>query len=1096
MSLLDLAAAGGQDVLPGQWRLARVEVVNWGTFNGFHGVDVSRKGQLVTGGSGTGKSTLLDAITAVLTPKGAVRFNAAALDAEGGGRDRNWVSYVRGAWGRQADQEEERTVAKYLRPGPTWSGILLRFENEVDPPLNLIRLFHMRGSSTNPADLKELSAITQGPQALLDFAPYAQGGIDKRRLDRELKPIISTTSRQAGYLRRMRARLGIRTENALLLLHRTQAAKNITNLDDLLRRFMLPRPDTFDRADKAVEQFGELRDAYEHVVDARLQRDALLEVTRAADDALEAGKQVGELSALARGVDDYAAGLKLRLAGAELREAEALEVEAAAGLERARHGVQVAEDSREAARERLLGLGGAELRAHEARIVDAEGEARRTGARRTRFAEQLAQVNIPFPQVEGDYAVLADTARKALQDPDPPAVSHDLQDRAATARKRAERLREELRFLEKHGSNIDPRLVEVRDRLAQALGVAPGLLPFAGELISVKPEYDDWRGAIERVLRPLATSLLVREQEIAAVRNYVEGRNLGVNLTFEAVETSPAPPPSAGFANSLVNRVSVEQGVFADALWHRLVRRFDYRCVDSPDQLGHVERGVTIAGLVKQPGQRYVKADRHPVGDQARWVLGGDIEPKQRALRQRLRVAEGEYDSATSELQAANQARDLELRRRGVYLTIDSTPWPEVDLQAAQRRVGELQQQLAALTAPHRGLAEAQQDLDRAREQVRDAAGALEDAIAAHSRAEANSADLRRLIRALENTAPVEEGVAAALEKRFHRGRRRVKSGQVDALSRDVSAALAREVSRAQDREMAATLQFTRRAQSFTTDWQALTADLTTELADQQGYRDILDAIVSQGLPEHEQSFRQLLDTRARDDAVFLRDSLLGALREINQRIMPVNEALGQSQFDRDRYLRIRVKSRRTQEVDDFLDQLKNIVTESFADETLAAAEARFQELAEVMRRLGSPERVDREWRTRVLDTRTHVSFTAEEVDEGGFPHNVYDDPAGLSGGQRQKLVAFSLAAALRYQLAEPGAAVPKFGTVIIDEAFGKSDPTYKKLTLDAFADLGFHLVLATPNTALQAFEPYVGGVTVISNEGARASRLTNAQFQ
>src|SRR5699024_9563178 len=66
---------------PGQWRLVAVQVSNWGTFHGTHDLAISSKGFFLTGGPGTGKSTLLDAISALLTPPRTLQFNAAASDA-------------------------------------------------------------------------------------------------------------------------------------------------------------------------------------------------------------------------------------------------------------------------------------------------------------------------------------------------------------------------------------------------------------------------------------------------------------------------------------------------------------------------------------------------------------------------------------------------------------------------------------------------------------------------------------------------------------------------------------------------------------------------------------------------------------------------------------------------------------------------------------------------------------------------------------------------------------------------------------------------------------------------------------------------------
>lgn len=61
-----------------QFRMAKLQVYNWGTFEGTHTIPVSPRGFLVVGHSGTGKSTLLDAMAALLVPPRFLDFNAAA----------------------------------------------------------------------------------------------------------------------------------------------------------------------------------------------------------------------------------------------------------------------------------------------------------------------------------------------------------------------------------------------------------------------------------------------------------------------------------------------------------------------------------------------------------------------------------------------------------------------------------------------------------------------------------------------------------------------------------------------------------------------------------------------------------------------------------------------------------------------------------------------------------------------------------------------------------------------------------------------------------------------------------------------------------
>jgi uncharacterized protein YPO0396 len=109
----------------GQFRLTRLQVVNWGTFCGYKDLPVDERGVLLTGPSGSGKSSLLDAHSVVLLPTLLQRFNASADLTARGARQatRNAAEYVRGAWSENDDEHGQGQV-RYLRGGkPTWSAI-------------------------------------------------------------------------------------------------------------------------------------------------------------------------------------------------------------------------------------------------------------------------------------------------------------------------------------------------------------------------------------------------------------------------------------------------------------------------------------------------------------------------------------------------------------------------------------------------------------------------------------------------------------------------------------------------------------------------------------------------------------------------------------------------------------------------------------------------------------------------------------------------------------------------------------------------------------------------------------------------------------
>ena len=259
----------------GQQRLCKVQLVNWGTFQGARQFDVPRAGLLLTGPSGSGKSSLLDAMAAILVKPARARFNAAAQGTDTGDRDRNLLTYVRGAYKRRTDEQTGEIQTAYLRTGATWSGIALTFGDGQQQRVTLVRLFHIARATNDAKDLKSVFMLADGDVELLALAPYVENGLEVRRLKREFPGHdVYSGDAYASFANKFRRRLGITSEQAQLLLHKTQSAKNLTSLDSLFREFMLDEPRSFELADETVVQFTELSTAHSAVVDARRQVEA------------------------------------------------------------------------------------------------------------------------------------------------------------------------------------------------------------------------------------------------------------------------------------------------------------------------------------------------------------------------------------------------------------------------------------------------------------------------------------------------------------------------------------------------------------------------------------------------------------------------------------------------------------------------------------------------------------------------------------------------------------------------------------------------------------------------------------------------------
>lgn len=257
-----------------QYRMAQLQVFNWGTFDGLHKVPVSERGYLFIGRSGAGKSTLLDAIATLLTPPLLVDFNAAAREADRSRRDRNLVSYVRGAWADQKDETTGDIATRYLRARTTWSALALTYRSGHGREVSLVQIFWIRGTTSAPTELRRHFLVFERAVDLREFESFSESNFDIRRL-RQDHPDAFMRDAFRPYAERFCQLLGIESEGALKLLHRTQSAKNLSDLNAFFREFMLDPPETFATATRLVEEFGELNQAHEAVVTARKQIEIL-----------------------------------------------------------------------------------------------------------------------------------------------------------------------------------------------------------------------------------------------------------------------------------------------------------------------------------------------------------------------------------------------------------------------------------------------------------------------------------------------------------------------------------------------------------------------------------------------------------------------------------------------------------------------------------------------------------------------------------------------------------------------------------------------------------------------------------------------------
>lgn len=521
-----------------QFRMRCLQVCNWGTFSGLTEVPIAERGFLFVGRSGSGKSTLLDAMSALLTPPNLVDFNAAARESDRSGRDRNLVSYVRGAWADQQDADSGEIATQYLRKGATWTALALEYRTAQGEIVSLVRLFWIAGNGTAAADVRKHFMVAQRP---FDIATELEGfDLDLRRLKQRLGDDVHHFDSFSGYAERFRHLLGIGNEMALRLLHKTQSAKNLGDLNVFLRGFMLEEPRTFEAADRLVEDFAELDGAHKAVVTARRQMETLAPSREHYLALQELRRGTGDLRDLQLGTDAYREQLRLRLLDARLMELDTRD----RGLAWEEGQRRDALDNHEG---KLVDLERQRREQGGERIDELERERERVERERDQRAGKRVQAEHACRQLQQalagsaqGFAEQVGDARRYLEDDHARAAVLDerIAERIAASHEQEKRfaeVRAEIEALKRNPSNIPALLQALRARLCAETGLAEAALPFVGELLQVRDDQAAWRGAIERVLHGFAQSLLVDEAHYAEVADWINHAHLGGRLVYYRV---------------------------------------------------------------------------------------------------------------------------------------------------------------------------------------------------------------------------------------------------------------------------------------------------------------------------------------------------------------------------------------------------------------------------------------------------------------------------------------------------------------------------------------------------------------------------------
>lgn len=1080
------AASRGQ-----QWVAGDLQLVNWGGYDGHHRVRFSPTATLLCGGSGSGKSTLMDAYVALMMPH-TTPFNGASNGAVIGrprGQDqRNILSYGRGK--TDETRTDEGTKITVLRGDgvDTWTAISMTWLDHDGSQFTAVRAWYIPANARVLEDTVRVRATISGSLDLSDL----EGAAQQRLTDASVKATgLDTLPTDREFSARLHNVLGIGAAGAgakaMSLLARIQAGQQITTVDDLYKRMVLEEPATLAAADDVVTHFDSLESTRTRMLTAQQQVRAL-EPIRTARERIEAdADRLRVLDEVGRFTDpDSLASLwrasnrleLLRDLETELRsrthDAAARSSEAAALADAAEAEYEGLLEVRRAAGGDRLETAKRELRGLKPRLESAARERRKLDA-------ALEVLNDTVTTAE-EFHNQSARAVEALADPE---AKQTARTRYATARNAqsatkaaVDSLESEEQQIKDRQDNIPEPLRVARDLLARTSGLEPSEVPFVGELIEVRTEFEPWREAFNLALGGFATTLLIDTAHLSSFRAAINTLSSRERLRFEGVHTG-LRPRNAADPHTLPGRLDYKASPFTGWLEGELEKRFGFVCVDSPDQLSAHRMALTISGQISQ-GARGAHGGHGRAN-----VLGFSTQRRLGELAVLLRDARTAHATATAEVEGAEAELDAVDARLAAFGTLRDLSWEQVDVASIASECERWEAVILEVTAENPDLASIQTQIDHKRAQTSalreqigqikaekkrlaetwtettdevDAAQSVIDAAESASRAltteQATYLDGKITATDNEDTS-TKAGVLARFDAELDSAARRFGDDQ-----REAQEALVEQRERVRHTMT-----------SFLDRWPNpnLLADPDRSLAD---FERVLTDLETSGLHELETEWRDSLLKLSGNDLTNLDSTLSRALREIRDRITPINQIMQDLPFyDDEHRLQITLRENQSEVRRRFRRDLREVraqIEAATSEEDRERIYRRMSRLIERLRR-NAPEFAE------VVDVRNHVRVSAERIHAQTKQHvALYDHIGEKSGGESQELIAFIVGAALRYQLGDAGSERPRYAPVFLDEALIKADAHFTKRAIGAWRGLGFQLIIGAPNDKYSAIEPHV----------------------
>ena len=1077
------------------FKLDYMEVWNWGTFNDkVYRMNPHGNNSLLTGANASGKSTLIDALLALLVPLQNKRFYNQSSGAEKKG-NRTDITYFFGNYGQQQEGESGATSLK-LRDKSARSVLLATFNNSDGRVVTLFQVRYYSGE-----ELRTVYGMAHKHLTISQtFATFDSNGVWRKRMEKELntgssKRIVEFFNGPKAYEEKMLLVFGMRSDKALTLFNQIVGVKVLNDLDSFIRDNMLEERDAEEKYKELRENFQNLMDAKTSIEKTKEQIRQLEPIDRLAEDVLLIEKSIKELQSEKDIVSYWFAIRTVKLCQEHLERCKSklrqLDDTIKANnaekrrLDEAKSSLEVAINSDSV---------GQQIKDIEKEILNLTERFEERKNKDEKYNTLIHKLELPQGVDSSTFQSNKATAQKqkvALQE----LLDNELAERKRHLQNEKEDIEANIKshvntikYLSEHNNNISGRVAEIRDEIIQHIGATADEIPFIGELIRLKDDEREWESAIERILHNFALRLIVPEKYYRKVNEYVNNHNLRGRIVYQRYNYDAALREFVNRHaqdNSLLNKIEFKPNVqYIDWIEDRLYSEFNYTCVDTLEDFNHInEKAVTKEGLIKAKGGKHEKDDRPEISRREHYVLGWDNREKIAAIKK-------EYDNLCRQVTAKkkeikeldNKKKETEERKETFSRLLDFEKFDDIDWQSYSIRINEKNEEKKQLESTNDRVKTLQEQLEKVKQTISDIEDRKENLYGSKALLLKDEEETQK--RCSDNTnaqasmKPVDvdefennHSELLLVGLKDIEARHKSLQNDIDNKIRNKQA----EKSKKEDEAKSKIIKFKNPTEEITTkfrDWRSDVNSLPDSVEFISEYQTFLKKLNEEALPSFEKRFNKYLHETVINNIYTFRQFFKDWESLINKTINQLNSYLRNINFNvyPETYIQLESSKKRNVNINEFVQMLeKAIPNMREINSTIDGQRLHFeQHVLPLMQRLQ-----DEKWRKEVMDVRARFSYKAvEHYKADGLKRNTYESMGQLSGGEKAQLTYTILGSAIAYQfgLTKHGCD-SSFRFIAIDEAFRAQDEDKARYLISLCKQLHLQLLVVTPSDNIHIVE-------------------------